>query len=211
MAALERFDRFNEKISGWMEWIGFAGIVVIILVTTIDVMGSKLFVKPLFGALDIVMLAQLIAATCTVTAALIAGRHVRVDFFLDIMPKRLRRVVDGIVYFLAFVLFAIIVWRLARLCLQSSNGWRSERHRPDRPLSLWLPGRHRLHSRLPGLSLSTHQVIREVTPKMSPETIGLLGIGSSPFPFFSRTAYQFQYGLCRVCGTLLSQQPSIGP
>ena len=112
MAALERFDRFNEKVSGWMEWIGFAGIVVIILVTTIDVVGSKLFVKPLFGSLDIVMLAQLIAATCTVTAALIAGRHVRVDFFLDIMPKRFRRVVDGIVYFLAFVLFAIIVWRL---------------------------------------------------------------------------------------------------
>ena len=112
MAALERFDRFNEKISGWMEWIGFAGIVVIILVTTIDVLGSKLFVKPLFGSLDIVMLAQLIAATCTVTAALIAGRHVRVEFFLDIMPKRFRRVVDGIVYFLAFVLFAMIVWRL---------------------------------------------------------------------------------------------------
>ena len=112
MAALERFDRFNKKISGWMEWIGFAGVVAIILVTTIDVVGSKLFVKPLFGALDIVMLAQLLAATCTVTAALIAGRHVRVEFFLDIMPKRFRRVVDGIVYFLAFVLFAMIVWRL---------------------------------------------------------------------------------------------------
>lgn len=112
MAALERFDRFNQKISEWMEWIGFAGIVAIILVTTIDVVGSKLFVKPLFGSLDIVMLAQLIAATCTVTAALIAGRHVRVEFFLDIMPKRFRGAVDGIVYFLAFVLFAMIVWRL---------------------------------------------------------------------------------------------------
>jgi TRAP-type C4-dicarboxylate transport system permease small subunit len=112
MAALERFDRFNQKISGWMEWIGFAGILAIILLTTLDVVGSKLFVKPLFGSLDMVMLAQLISATCTVTAALIAGRHVRVDFLLDIMPKRLRGVVDGIVYFLAFVLFAIIVWRL---------------------------------------------------------------------------------------------------
>ena len=112
MAALERFDRFNQKVSGWMERIGFAGVVAIILVTTIDVVGSKLFVKPLFGSLDIVMLAQLIAATCTVTAALIAGRHVRVEFFLDIMPKRFRTIVDGIVYFLAFVLFAMIVWRL---------------------------------------------------------------------------------------------------
>lgn len=113
MAALESLDRFNKKISEWLEWVGFAGILTIILVTTIDVAGSKLFLKPLFGSLDVVTLAQLIAASFTAAAALIAGRHVRVEFFTDLMPKRLRAIVDGIVYFLGFALFVIIVWRLA--------------------------------------------------------------------------------------------------
>jgi hypothetical protein len=53
------FDRFNVKISGWMEWIGFAHFSA--LVTTIDVMGSKLFVVS-FGALTLSCL-ELIAAT----------------------------------------------------------------------------------------------------------------------------------------------------
>ena len=123
MTALERFDRFNRKISEWLEWVGFAGILIIMLVTTIDVLGSKLFQRPLFGSIDMVMLAQLIAASFTAAAALIAGRHVRVEFFTDLMPKRLRAIVDGIVYFLGFALFVIIVWRLTTYAyyLQTGN------------------------------------------------------------------------------------------
>ena len=113
MAALEKLEHFNSKVSEWLEWVGFAGILIIILVTTVDVVGAKAFLMPIPGSLDIVVLAQLIAASFTVAATLLAGRHVRVDFFVTLFPKRLRNIINAVVGFLGFVLFVIIVWRLA--------------------------------------------------------------------------------------------------
>lgn len=113
MAALEKLERFNSKVSAWLEWVGFAGILTIIFVTTLDVIGAKAFLKPIFGSLDVVILAQLIAASFTTASTLLAGRHVRVDFFIVMLSKRWRAAVDTLVFSLAFVFFVIIVWRLA--------------------------------------------------------------------------------------------------
>lgn len=122
MAALEKLEHLNSKVSGWLEWVGFAGILVIILVTTVDVVGAKAFLTPVFGSLDIVVLAQLIAASFTVSATLIAGRHVRVDFFIVLLSKRWRAAVDTFVCSLAFVFFVIVVWRLAMYAYSLQTG-----------------------------------------------------------------------------------------
>jgi TRAP-type C4-dicarboxylate transport system permease small subunit len=122
MAAVEKLEHFNRKVSQWLEWVGFAGILTIIFVTTLDVVGAKVFLKPIFGALDVVILAQLIAASFTVSATLLAGRHVRVDFFIESLSKRWRTAVDTFVYSLAFVFFVIIVWRLAMYAYSLQTG-----------------------------------------------------------------------------------------
>jgi hypothetical protein len=63
MTGLEKFEKFNHKISMSIEWVGLVAIVLMMLITTIDVLGTKLFLLPVFGALDIMMLAQLVAMT----------------------------------------------------------------------------------------------------------------------------------------------------
>jgi TRAP-type C4-dicarboxylate transport system permease small subunit len=122
MAAVEKLEHFNRKVSQWLEWVGFAGILTIIFMTTLDVIGAKVFLKPIFGALDVVILAQLIAASFTVSATLLAGRHVRVDFFIVSLSNRWRTAVDTFVYSLAFVFFVIIVWRLAMYAYSLQTG-----------------------------------------------------------------------------------------
>jgi TRAP-type C4-dicarboxylate transport system permease small subunit len=112
MRGLQRFDAFNQKISSAIEWVGLVGFVVIMLVTTIDVIGAKVFLSPLFGALDIVVQAQLIAMSFAAAATLIAGRHVAVEFFVPLLPKSLQKVVDVFVNLLGLALFVILVWRL---------------------------------------------------------------------------------------------------
>jgi TRAP-type C4-dicarboxylate transport system permease small subunit len=112
VAALEKFERFNKTISTWMERIGFFFVFLLVLITTVDVVGSKVFLKPLFGSIDFVMLSQLLAATLASSAALIAGRHVQADFFVVMLPKRPRSIVDSIANFLGLVLFILLVYRL---------------------------------------------------------------------------------------------------
>jgi len=92
MTGLEKFAKFNRKLSMGIEWVGLAAIVLMMLITTIDVLGTKLFLLPVFGSLDIMMLAQLVAMTFTAGATLIIGLHITVEFFVPLLPRRLQDV-----------------------------------------------------------------------------------------------------------------------
>jgi len=94
---LERFEKFNRLLSSWFEWIGLAGLLVVMFITCIDIIGAKIFLHPVFGALDIVMLAQLVAISFAAAFALILGRHVRVEFFVTRLPRCAQAVIDSIV------------------------------------------------------------------------------------------------------------------
>ena len=109
---LEKFEKFNKKISEIAQWIGFAALFLIVVLTCVDVVGAKVFRTPVFGALDVVILSQLIAISFAVAITLIVGRHVQVEFFVMLLPKRLQNGIDCIVNFLGLVLFILIVWRL---------------------------------------------------------------------------------------------------
>ena len=112
MTFLDKFERFNRLLSGWFEWIGLAGLLVVMLITCIDVIGVKLFLRPVFGAIDIVMLSQLVAISFAAAFSLLLGRHVRVEFFVTRLPRRAQAVIDGIISLLGFTLFILIIWRL---------------------------------------------------------------------------------------------------
>ena len=122
MSVLAKFEKFNRKVSAGIEWVGLCAITVMMLITTVDVLGSKLFKMPVFGALDIMMLAQLIAVSFAIAMALILGRHVQVEFFVILLPKRLQHVVDCAVKFLGLCLFVLIVWRLFVLGYDLQSG-----------------------------------------------------------------------------------------
>lgn len=112
MVFLDKFGKFNRSLSSWFEWVGLAGLLVVMFITCIDVIGAKLFLRPVFGALDIVMLSQLVAISFATSFALILGRHVRVEFFVARLPRRVQAVIDSIVSLLALALFILIIWRL---------------------------------------------------------------------------------------------------
>ena len=112
MAFLERFERFNRRLSGWFEWIGLFGLLVMVFITCIDVIGSKVFLKPVFGAIDIVVLAQLVAISFAAASALILGKHIEVEFFVVLLPRRVQAVINSIMHLFGLVLFALIIWRL---------------------------------------------------------------------------------------------------
>ena len=109
---LEKFDRFNRRISSAFERIGFASIILMVVLTCVDVIGAKLFLTPIYGALDVMMLAQLIAISSASSMALIQGRHVKVEFFIRLLPSRVQALIDCIVDFLCLSLFVLIVWQL---------------------------------------------------------------------------------------------------
>ena len=112
MTFLEKFDRFNRRLSGGFELIGLVGLLLMMVITCLDVFGGKLFRTPVYGALDIVMLGQLVAISFATAYALLIGRHVSVEFFIALLPKRLQNLLDVVISFFGLTFFVLIIWRL---------------------------------------------------------------------------------------------------
>ena len=112
---LDKFERFNRRLSSWCQWLGVAAMLLMMVITCIDVVGGKVFLSPLLGAIDIVMLSQIVAIAFAASMALIAGRHIQVEFFFDLLPRRVQAVVDSFILLLGLGLFVVIVWRLGAL------------------------------------------------------------------------------------------------
>jgi TRAP-type C4-dicarboxylate transport system permease small subunit len=112
---LEKFARFNETIARWAEWVGLAAVVFMIVLTGMDVVGAKTARLPVPGSLDMMALAQLVAITFAAAMTLIQRRHVAVEFFVAMLPKRAQVLIECAVELLSLVLFVLIVWRLLQL------------------------------------------------------------------------------------------------
>jgi TRAP-type C4-dicarboxylate transport system permease small subunit len=109
---LQRLMKINQLLSTWLERVAIAGILVMMGVTCADVVGTKFFRSPVHGAIDAVMLSQVVAIAFTIALTQSLGKHVRVDFLVVRLRARTQAVIDSIVNFFLLVLFCVIVWRL---------------------------------------------------------------------------------------------------
>lgn len=112
---LDKFEKLNRTLSEWCEWVGLAGLLLMMVTTCVDVVGAKVFNLPVLGAIDIVMLCQIVAISFGASMTLIAGRHIQVEFFFDFLPQGARNVIGAIVDLLGLGLFIVIIWRLYAL------------------------------------------------------------------------------------------------
>ena len=112
MSVLEKFNRFNKTINFSVEWIGIIAFVFMMLLTTVDVIGAKIFLAPIPGALDLMMLAQLLAMSFALGASYLANRHVEVEFFVPLLPRLLQRLTAVMVRFFVLALFVLMTWRM---------------------------------------------------------------------------------------------------
>jgi TRAP-type C4-dicarboxylate transport system permease small subunit len=107
-----KFENFNRQLSDWCEWIGLAALLLMMAITCIDVVGAKVFLRPVLGAIDIVQLSQIVAISFAAGMTLILGRHIQVEFFFNLLPRRVQAISDSVVHLLGLGLFIVIVWRL---------------------------------------------------------------------------------------------------
>ena len=112
---LNKFGKFNRRLSGWFEGIGLTAMLVMMVITCIDVIGAKVFKSPILGALDIVQLSQIVAIAFAASMTLIIGRHIQVEFFFDLLPRRVQAVISPIILLIVFVFFIVIIWQISVL------------------------------------------------------------------------------------------------
>ena len=109
---LSKFEKFNHRLSGWLEWIGVIGLLVMMFIAWIDVLLTRFLGLPIQGAIDLVQFSQVIAIAFALGMTLILGRHIQVDIFISRLPRRTQGVIDSIASLLGLAFFIIVVWQL---------------------------------------------------------------------------------------------------
>ena len=112
---LRGIEKVTRAVSVWFERVGIVAMLLMLASTCIDVIGTKVFERPFLGAIDIVMLSQVVAIAFTIAIAQIAGRHISVELLVASLSERSQAVIDSLIYLLQALFFAVIVWRIFML------------------------------------------------------------------------------------------------
>jgi TRAP-type C4-dicarboxylate transport system permease small subunit len=136
---LERLDKLSHLLSVWFERIAMVGIVGVIIATLIDVIGAKIFGKPLSAATEVVYFLQVIAIAGALAATKIDGKHIRLEF-VDSFPRKIKNIFNFLAAFLGLGLFSLLAWKSYEYAqtLRIANEVTAASRIPVYPFVLWI-------------------------------------------------------------------------
>ena len=108
---LSKFGRFVNSVSNWFAKAGAVLIIVVLLVSVIDVLGSNIFNMPILGVTEIVSLFLGVVIALAIARAQISKRHIRVEVFTSRLPKRIQAIIDSIISPILLAFFVILTWQ----------------------------------------------------------------------------------------------------
>lgn len=102
--------QWTNSISRWFERVGMVSLAAMGMATLIDVIGSKMFQRPLPGSTEIIGVIQVIAIAGGLAFSKIDGRHIRVEFIFDLLHERWKAALDIFSSILGLGFFVVAGW-----------------------------------------------------------------------------------------------------
>ncbi|MCL6559623.1 MAG: TRAP transporter small permease [Firmicutes bacterium] len=129
-----------QRVAESLEWVGIAGLLLMLLFTVVDVAGSVLFHKPLRGATEWVGYMQIIAIAGAVAIGFYAKRHISIEFLELYMPVPVKNIVNKFVSIVCFAFFILLGWESFNygVTLQKSGEVSSTAHIPLYPFAYYI-------------------------------------------------------------------------
>jgi TRAP-type C4-dicarboxylate transport system permease small subunit len=104
------FEKLTKNVSLFMKWVAGCTLVVMMLLTSADVVGRS-FGRPIPGTYEIVEFLSAITISFALAYTQFSRSHVSIDLFIEKLPVKARKVVDIITHLFSFCLFALIAWQ----------------------------------------------------------------------------------------------------
>jgi len=120
---IERLERMVAVFSKWATIVAGVALTVMLLISVADVLGNKIFNRPIQGTSDYVSFLALITIVFSLSFSLIEKAHVQVDLFLNKLPRRLKVIFEIFIALLSLSLFVLLMWFSVRygIRLQKNN------------------------------------------------------------------------------------------
>jgi TRAP-type C4-dicarboxylate transport system permease small subunit len=107
---LEKVRKAYTKVT-WIATLAcMLSVLVMMVYGFVDVCGRYLFNRPLQGTFELSELLMVAVVFLALASCQAEDRHMRVDFLLTNMSKRVRAVVDSIAYMCGIVVCGLLAW-----------------------------------------------------------------------------------------------------
>ncbi len=103
-------DRYVVLLSKIFNWIAGAGLVAMLVLVVADIIGIKVFSRPVPGGIEIVSFLAVVAIGFAVAYTQIVHGQVSVDFVVDRFPRRVKFVVAVFTGLLSITVMALLAW-----------------------------------------------------------------------------------------------------
>lgn len=100
-----KIAKLANKVSSWC-------IFFIMAITVTDIFGRYFFNVPIAGVFEVTEVTLSIMVFLSLAYTHICRGHVRIDFFISKLSKKNQKYVEGVVYFLSFILIGLLTWQL---------------------------------------------------------------------------------------------------
>lgn len=101
-------QRWIERLARWSESVGVVAVWLMLILTVVDVVGAKLFAKPLRGSIELIGFTQVVAMAGGLAMSFVVGRQIQLELLVSRLPASLRRGIHVFVTLLSLGLFTIL-------------------------------------------------------------------------------------------------------
>jgi TRAP-type C4-dicarboxylate transport system permease small subunit len=99
-------------VSRLFNYVGLTVLALMVPMTVADVLGRRLFGKPILGMLELTSLSLIIVSFLILAYCGIKGGHIEVEIITARFPKRMRSSVVAAVYILTTAMLGAVSWQL---------------------------------------------------------------------------------------------------
>lgn len=104
-------EKFSAMVNGATHQISKVILFLLMILTTVDVIGRNFFNSPITGTYELTGLGVALMVFFSLGITQMTGEHITIDFLTAKFPVKLRAVINGISFLIIIVLLALTSWQ----------------------------------------------------------------------------------------------------
>ena len=108
---MQGLDQFVRKLTRALALVGFAGLLLLAVMQTANILGRFLFAYPLHGVNDVSAVVIAVVIACCIPECLAARLNIRIDVVGQMVGPRTEAALNALASLVTLVVFALIFWK----------------------------------------------------------------------------------------------------
>jgi len=111
-SGLDGLDKFIGMLANWFNWVAMTGFALMVVITVIDVVGSKTLHWPFPGGFEITSLLAVIMIAFALPYTQSKKGHIEVELLVERFSPKVQLVIASFICLISVVLFALTTWQM---------------------------------------------------------------------------------------------------